>query len=83
MLLIILKFNDPNDFSTQQNFRLSQIDSICRRQNKSYSEIEIDVVKIKNSGGKSENAGHQQLLHFPHCFQNPQSAGSLKLGIVW
>ena len=30
-----------------------------------------------------ENAGYQQFLLFPQCFQKASFLGSLKVGIVW
>ena len=37
----------------------------------------------ENIVGKGENAGYQQFLLFPHCFQKASFARSLQLRIVW
>ena len=38
---------------------------------------------VENIVGKEENAGSQQFLFFPQCFENPYSSRSLKVGTVW
>ena len=66
------------------NFRLVQIESICRRQNRCDSKIEISFGKgrkhcgkrrkcwlpafSQNIVGKGENAGYQHFLLFPQGF---------------
>ena len=39
--------------------------------------------RIQNIVGKGENAGFQDFLLFPQCFQEASFSGSLKVGIVW
>ena len=56
-------------FIKQQNFRLIQIEVICRRQYKCDSEIEINFKRIENNVGNRENGGYQHFLLFPQCFQ--------------
>ena len=68
----------------RQNFRLVQIASICRKQNKCESEIEICFKKrVENIVEKRENAGYQHFLLFPQCFQKVSFSRSLKFEIVW
>ena len=45
------------------NFRLVQIESICRRQNKFFLEL------VENIVGKGENAGYQHFLLSNNVFQ--------------
>ena len=61
----------------------TKIECICRRQNKCEQSIENWVWKGRKHCGKGENAGYQQFLLFPQCFQKPSVSGSLKIGIVW
>ena len=67
----------------QQNLRPVQIQSICRRQIKGNSKLEICFGMEENILGKGEKAGYQHFLLFPKCFQKPPSSGSLKVDIVW
>ena len=39
--------------------------------------------RIENIVGKGENAGYQQFLLFPQCFQKTCFSRSLKFGILW
>ena len=83
-----LKMGDNNlkmdlFFAKQQNIRLVQIQSICRRQNNSDSVIEICVGRVENIVEKGENAGHQHFLLFSRCFQMLSFPEVLKVGIVW
>ena len=39
--------------------------------------------KVKNTGGKGENAGYQHFLLFPQCFPKPSSFRLFKVRIVW
>ena len=61
-------------FAKQQPFRLVQIKSICRQQNK-YNLI--------TGMWLGENVSHQHFLLFTKCFQKDSSSGLLKLEIVW
>ena len=38
---------------------------------------------VENIVRKGENAGYQQFLLFPQCFQKASFPASLKVGIVW
>ena len=71
------------DFTKQQNLRLVQIESICRRQNKCEKNLEICFGKGRNIVGKEENDGYQHFLLFPQCFEKASFSGLLKVGIVW
>ena len=53
----------PNDI----NLRLDQIETICRRQDKCDSEVEVCFGEDRK--GKRENACCQDFLLFPRCFQ--------------
>ena len=43
----------------------------------------LDFDRIENIVGKGENAGYQDFLLFPQCFQRAFYLGSLKVGIMW
>ena len=58
-----------------QNFRLVQIESMCRRQNKGDWKFQIWLWRVENIVGKEENAGYQHFLLFPHCFQKASLLG--------
>ena len=75
---IVYDYPLPDD----KNFRLVQIESICRRQIKFYS-IHLSYHRIENIVGKEENAGNQHFLLFPQCFQNAFSSSASKVVIVW
>ena len=64
-------------FTKQGNFRLVQIESICRLQCKYDSVIEFVSGREEILVVKEENAGHQH-LPFPQCFQK---ASSVRLGL--
>ena len=68
-------------FTKRQNFRLVQIESICRRYNKCELKIEIALGRVENIVGKRENAGYQHFLLFPQCFQKVFLSGSFKIGL--
>ena len=77
-------------FTTRQFFRLVQIESICRLQNKCKLKTEILLRMgrkhggwVENIAGKGENAGYQHFLLFPQCFQKASFSGSLKVVMVW
>ena len=38
---------------------------------------------VENIVGKGENAGYQQFLLFPQCFQKASFSGLFKVRIVW
>ena len=43
----------------------------------------FDLGRVENNVGKGENAGYQQFLLFPQCFQKTAFPGSLKVRVVW
>ena len=53
----------------QLNFKLVQIESICRQQNKSTYNDDFCLDRVENIVDKGENAGYQHFLLFPQCFQ--------------
>ena len=60
-----------NSLPKRQNFTLVQIVSICRRQNKCDSKIEICHRQgEKTSWEKEKNAAYQHFLLFPQCFKS-------------
>ena len=65
------------------NFLLVRIESICRRQNICNLKTEILLEWVGNIVGKGENAGYQNFLLFPLCFQKASLSGLLKVGTVW
>ena len=50
------------------NFRLVQIESIYRQQNKCDRKIEISFERVENIFGKGENAGYQHFSPFSTTF---------------
>ena len=57
---------------------------------KAFADDKINVTKQKfflglvgNIVGKGENAGYQNFLLFPQCFQKKSFSRSLKVGILW
>ena len=70
-------------FTEQQNFRLVQIERICRRQNKCNLKLKYALGRIEKIVGKGENAGYQHFLLFPQSFQKASYTGSSKVLIVW
>ena len=58
-------------FTKRPYFRLIQIESICRRQNKCVAskKLKFALGKVENVVEKGENARHQHFLLFPQCFQ--------------
>ena len=65
-----------------QNFRLIQIESICRRQIK-FEKLILVLLRVENIVRKGENAGYQHFLLFTQCFQKPSHSGLLKIEIEW
>ena len=45
--------------------------------------LTLVLIQTENVLGNGENAGYQDFLLFPKCFQMPPSAGLLKVGIGW
>ena len=45
--------------------------------------LKVDSGRVENIVGKAENAGYQDFLLFPQCFQKASFSRSLKVGIVW
>ena len=73
-----------NTLPKGQNFRLVQIDSICRQKKINLTLIlKFILRRVENIVGKGENAGYQHFLLFPQCFQKLSLSGLLKVGIVW
>ena len=70
--------NTNSLFTTQQNFGLIQIESICRWQHRCNLKTEILFGMIRKHCGKGENAGYQHFLDFPQCFQKASFSRSLK-----
>ena len=57
---------------------------------KEFADQKLNVAKMislldrfENTVIKGENAGYQQFLPFPRCFQKPSSSGSFIVRIVW
>ena len=46
-------------------------------------KLKFMLRRVENIVGKGENAGHQQFLLFPQCFQNLSFPEVLKVWIVW
>ena len=46
-------------------------------------KLKFDLERVENIVGKGENAGNQDFLLFPQCFQRASYTGLLKVGIVW
>ena len=65
------------------NSRLVQVESICRGQNKCNLNPDFFFGRVENTVVKGENAGYQNFLLYPQCFQKASFSGLLKVGIVW
>ena len=58
---------------------------------KGFADVKINVAqklkfilwRVENIVGKGENAGYQNFLLFPQCFQKASCIGSLKVMIGW
>ena len=46
-------------------------------------KLKFVLERVEIIVGKGENAGYQQFLLFPQCFQKASYTGSLKVGIFW
>ena len=65
-------------------FQMVQIESICRRKNNMQRRNgKFFFEWVEKIVGNGENAGYQQFLLFPQCFQKAAFSGSLKVWIVW
>ena len=63
------------------NFRLVQIETVCRRQ---FDEnIRKFDKRVENTVGKGKIARCEQFLLFPQCFQKTCFPGASKGVIVW
>ena len=60
-------------FTKQQNFRLAQIESICRLQTKCDSKIEIEVKKDGKHSGKMRKCWLPAFSPFPTMFSKALS----------
>ena len=69
-------------FTTQQNFRLVQIERFADDKLLT-QKLKFVLVRVENIVGKRENAGYQHFLLFPQCFQKLSFPEVLKVGIVW
>ena len=49
---------------------------------KENEKLKLGLGRVENIVGKGENAGSQQFLLFPQCFQEVSFLISLKVGIV-
>ena len=54
-----------NSLPNYNIFRLVQIESICRRQNKVIVQLNFVLGRVEIIMGKGENAGYQHFLLFP------------------
>ena len=71
-------------FTKRQNFRLVQIESTCRRQNKCDSKIEIVFGWVENILGKRRKCWLPAFSPFAqNVFKSLHFQGSLKLRTVW
>ena len=60
------------------NFRLVQMESICRRLENMTQKLKFDLGRVKRHCGKWRKCWLPKC-----CFQKALSLGSLKVGIVW
>ena len=56
-------------FTKRQNFRLVQIESICKDKISVTEKLKLNLGKVENIVGKGENAGYQYFLLFPQYFE--------------
>ena len=67
--------NQPTlTFSQTTNFRLFQIQRVCRRQFQCDENGRKFSKWVENTGGKGEIARYEQFLLFPQCFQKTYTA---------
>ena len=78
----VKEFKCSKLFTKWQNFRLVQIESICRRQTTRKPKIEFSLRRVANTEVKCENAGNHHFHRFPQCFQRLSFSGSWTVGIV-
>ena len=65
----------PLALSQTTNFRLFQIERVCRRQFYKFDEnSEMLPKQVENTEGKGEIAHYEQFLLFPQCFQRTCAA---------
>ena len=68
--------------SKWQNFRLVQIEGICKWQINMTEKLKFVFGRVENKMVKVENAHYQHFLLFPQCFQKASYIGLLKVWIV-
>ena len=75
----------PND----KVLDLSNLKGFADDKRKMTQKLKFVLERVKYIVGKGENAGYQDFLLFPQCFQKPFYTGSLKvdssliLGVLW
>ena len=62
---------------------LSKLKTFADNKSNVTQKLKFKLGRVENIMGKDENAGYLHFLHFPQCFQNASSSGSLKVVIVW
>ena len=60
--------------SNMTNFRLFQIQSLCRRQLQTWWKFQKVLQKFRKHCGKRRNCSYEQFLLFPQCFQKTSTA---------
>ena len=65
------------------NFRLVQIETVCRWQFKNLMKIPGSSLTVQNTLGKGEIAHYEQFLLFPQRYQKACFPGASKGVIVW
>ena len=69
----------PNDKTLHQSkFRVFADDKTIVTQ-----KFKFTFGRLENIVGKEENAGYQNFLLFPQCFQKLSFPEALKVGVMW
>ena len=70
-------------FTKRQMLDWSKLKVLADNKINVTKKFKFGLERIENVVGKGENAGFQQFLLFPQCFQKPSHSRLLKVGIVW
>ena len=69
--------------SNDKNLVWSKFKALADNKIKVIEKLRIILGRVENIVRTGENAGYQQFLLFPHCFQKASVLGLLKVGLVW
>ena len=58
----------------------SRLKAFAHDKNSLTEKLKFVLDRVENIVGKEENAGYQDFLYFPQCFQKLSFSGSIKVG---